>query len=183
RYTATAADVAKGTASVFGSFRDLSGATTGGSANSIAVGVYHNSNLLFSATGASGRLLQSAGSFSISDLSVVEGDTISFVIGNNGNYAGDESALRASILFGSGELTTESPPQISSAAIKNSGETFAFNFKGELGRIYRLQYTDDLSDPDSWQMFDTNMQLKFSPTLIEQPTTGLHQFWRVMLEQ
>ncbi|MFC7337813.1 PQQ-dependent sugar dehydrogenase [Haloferula chungangensis] len=99
RYTISATDFAGGSsATVSGSFRDLQG----GANDSVAVSVYHNSTSLFSATGSAGRLYADgsspSGIFDISGITVAEGDTISFVVGNNGNYGGDETALQASIV-------------------------------------------------------------------------------------
>ncbi|MGJ8634764.1 MAG: hypothetical protein ACSHX7_12675, partial [Luteolibacter sp.] len=87
------------------------------------------------------------------------------------------------ILFGEADLTNVSPPKIVSTSIKNWRDTFALRFTGELGRQYRLQYTDDLSDSDSWLMLDEDIELKLSPKLLEQPTAGSKRFWRVVLEQ
>ena len=96
RYTVSAADVGVGTeATIRGSFRDLQGQTGGNGGNSIAVKVYHNTAELFSASGSAGRLQQAAGSFDISGVTIAAGDTISFVVGNNGHFGGDETAMQA----------------------------------------------------------------------------------------
>ena len=97
RYTVSAADVAIGTsATISGHFRDLVGGTTGNSGNSVQVFVYLNSSPEFAATGSSGRLSQSNGSFEF-DLTIAENDEISFVVGRNGHWGGDETALQATI--------------------------------------------------------------------------------------
>ena len=97
RYTVSAADVAIGTsATISGHFRDLVGGTSGNAGNSVQVFVYLNSSPEFAATGSSGRLSQSNGSFEF-DLTIAENDEISFVVGRNGNWAGDETALQATI--------------------------------------------------------------------------------------
>ncbi|MDP4625270.1 MAG: PQQ-dependent sugar dehydrogenase [Akkermansiaceae bacterium] len=98
RYTVSAADVALGTtATLSGSFRDLQGNTSGDAGGSVRVYVYHNSSKLFDVTGANGRLTQANGTFNLTDITVAAGDTISFIVGSNGNYGGDETAVKASI--------------------------------------------------------------------------------------
>ncbi|MGJ8633667.1 MAG: PQQ-dependent sugar dehydrogenase [Luteolibacter sp.] len=92
RYTFSAADILNGNiATIEGSFRR--GSTTG---NGINASVYHNTSSLYSVT-SSTNLTEANGTFSISDVTVAEGDTISFVVDRNGNYGGDETALQASI--------------------------------------------------------------------------------------
>ena len=105
RFTIGAADIASfgNTATISGSFRNLVARdpVNNNTQGSIDVFVYLNSTLLFSvdqideaATGA--RLSQADGTFS--EITTVEaGDTVSFVIGNNGNIGGDETALQAQI--------------------------------------------------------------------------------------
>ena len=102
RYTVSAADVASGTvATIAGSFRDMQGGTTGNGGNSVAVSIYHNTTSLFSATGSAGRLYANgsspSGIFNLTDVTLTAGDTISFVVGNNGHFGGDETALQATI--------------------------------------------------------------------------------------
>lgn len=105
RYTISAADILNGTtATIAGSFRDLAGRPDrSGPAESITADVFHNSTNLFSVTGGataqgtSSYLTQATGTFNISGLTVAEGDTISFVVGYNGNVAGDETALQGTI--------------------------------------------------------------------------------------
>ncbi|MGJ8673369.1 PQQ-dependent sugar dehydrogenase [Rubritalea sp.] len=107
RYTISAADLLNGTsATVEGSFRR--GST---SANGINASVYHNTSALFSVnsstTGSDDSLSEADGSFSISDLAVAEGDTISFVVDRNSGYSGDETALQASIAIQTSSVVTQ----------------------------------------------------------------------------
>lgn len=91
------------TADISGSFRELvahasPNANNGGS---IDVFVYHNSTPLFSLDRANdianaGMLSQLDGTFDVT-ATVAYGDTISFVVGNNENFGGDEAALQALI--------------------------------------------------------------------------------------
>ncbi|MFC1762073.1 LamG-like jellyroll fold domain-containing protein [Planctomycetota bacterium] len=97
RYTVSETD--GNLATIVGSFRDLAGGTGGGGANSVTAEIYLNTTNLFSATGAAGRLFQVDGSFNLTDVAVVAGDTISFVVGNNGGFGGDETALEGVITF------------------------------------------------------------------------------------
>lgn len=78
------------TATITGSFRRL---LTGG--DGVQVFVYHNSAPLFAAS-SGGALSQTAGTFN-TVAQVNAGDTISFVLGINGNLYGDETALRGTI--------------------------------------------------------------------------------------
>ena len=98
RYTISAGDVALGTsATVSGSFRDLQGNQSGNAGGSVRVYVYHNTTNLFTATGSAGRLFEVDGTFNLTNIDVAEGDTISFIVGSNGNFSGDETALKATI--------------------------------------------------------------------------------------
>lgn len=99
RYTFDATDITNfgTTATVAGSFRDMSGGTTGGGANSILAEIYLNGTNIFSVMGAEGRLFKADGSFDLPGFTVAAGDTLSFVVGNNGGFGGDETALRAAI--------------------------------------------------------------------------------------
>ncbi|MDA8563274.1 hypothetical protein N9L06_02355 [Mariniblastus sp.] len=107
RYTISAADLADsvaGTGSIVGSFRDLVFRQPANSNHqgSVDVFVFHNGNPVFSVDrdnvpATAGRLTQADGTFNITGLSFAAGDTISFVVGNNGNIGGDESALQAAI--------------------------------------------------------------------------------------
>jgi len=107
RYTVSAADVSgavAGTGSIVGSFRDLvtPNNLNANNSGSIDVFLYHNATLLFSVDRpddiANASLLTVAdGSFNVTGLTFAAGDTVSFVIGNNGNIGADESALQAAI--------------------------------------------------------------------------------------
>lgn len=106
RSTISLADInANGTtASIAGSFRELIFPTTVNANNqgSVDVFVYHNAALLFSvdqanAAATGGKLTQAAGTFNLTNITVAAGDTISFVVGSNGNSGQDETALQAQI--------------------------------------------------------------------------------------
>lgn len=106
RYTISASDAATfgadGSGSITGNFREL---VVGGSAaaQSISADIYHNSTELFSVKGGTtaqetpGILTAADGSFNIVNLTFAEGDTIDFVVGINGHFGADESALNAVI--------------------------------------------------------------------------------------
>ncbi|MGJ8642569.1 MAG: immunoglobulin domain-containing protein [Luteolibacter sp.] len=100
RYTFEGADITSfgSTATVSGSFRDLQGNTGGGGAGSVIVSIFLNGTQLWTATGADGRLFEVDGTFNLSGgFTVTAGDELSFVVNNNGNFGGDETALRAAI--------------------------------------------------------------------------------------
>lgn len=97
RYTISAADILNGTsATIDGSFRR---AIT--FPDSISAFVFHNATQLFavdgSTTGSDDSLSAVDGAFNITGLTVAAGDTISFVIGNNGTFNSDESAVNGTI--------------------------------------------------------------------------------------
>ena len=111
RYTISAADAAGAvaeTGSIAGNFRNLVArdpinANQGGS---VDVFVFQNDTPLFSVdrentlddpAGNNGMLTIADGTFNITGLTFAAGDTISFVVGNNENIGGDESALQAAI--------------------------------------------------------------------------------------
>ena len=90
--------------SVSGSFRELitPNNLNANNAGSVDVFVYQNSSQLFLfdslddlATGS--VLSQADGTFSLTGLTLADGDTIDFVVFNNGNFGADETALQASI--------------------------------------------------------------------------------------
>ncbi|MGJ8678379.1 MAG: PQQ-dependent sugar dehydrogenase [Akkermansiaceae bacterium] len=98
RYEFSSADlIVSDTVKIFGSFRDLQSNTSTAAQDSVIVFIYHNSTLLFSAEGADSVLTEANGTFELSGVVVSVGDTISFVVGNNGIYNGDETALKAQI--------------------------------------------------------------------------------------
>jgi len=87
-----------------GSFRDLvtPNNLNANHSGSIDVIRYHNATLLFSVDRDNviqnaSLLSQADGSFNVTGLTFAAGDTVNFVIGNNGNIGADESALQASI--------------------------------------------------------------------------------------
>jgi hypothetical protein len=180
QYTIQAEDVASGTnATIMGSFRDLSGETTGTPANSIVGSVYHNSTLLFSATGANGRLFQDAGSFNLGGISVSLGDTIRFVIGNNGSYQGDECALQAAIDFGWEPAVAPSHAASFLPGLKLENGTVSVRFTGTLGQDYRVEYKERLLDTNGWQQVEEHISLPMSPKRLWLPATNRAGFWRV----
>ncbi|WP_145059555.1 hypothetical protein [Adhaeretor mobilis] len=97
--TADAANAAAGTGSISGSFREL--IIGGGAAvDSISADIYHNTNNLFSVTGnqsTANALTQAEGTFNLTGLTFAENDTIDFVVGINGHFGADETALQAII--------------------------------------------------------------------------------------
>lgn len=106
RYTIGEEIVSGTTADISGSFRELvvhsAAKLNANNGGSVDVFVYHNSTVIFDLDRANdiangGTLTQLDGTFSISGLTVAYGDTISFVVGNNGNFSGDETALQALI--------------------------------------------------------------------------------------
>jgi hypothetical protein len=90
------------TGSIAGSFREL---VVGGkaAAQSVDVYVYQNSTQLFNtaggttAKGTPGVLTVTDGAFNLTGLTFTMGDTIDFVVGTNGHFGADETALRAAI--------------------------------------------------------------------------------------
>ncbi|MGJ8650877.1 MAG: beta strand repeat-containing protein [Opitutaceae bacterium] len=106
RYTIGEEIVSGTTATISGSFRELvvhsAAKLNANNGGSVDVFVYHNSTVIFDLDRANdiangGMLTQLDGTFSITGLTVAYGDTISFVVGNNGNFSGDETALQALI--------------------------------------------------------------------------------------
>lgn len=98
RYT-VAATQAAGTGAIAGSFREL--VIGGGAANgSVAVEIFHNATSVFSTAGnqsTPNALTQAEGTFNIAGLNLVAGDTIDFVVSQNGHFGADETALTAQI--------------------------------------------------------------------------------------
>ena len=98
RYEFSSSDLTAGNiVKISGSFRDLQSSSAAAAQDSVAVSIYHNATLLFSKQGANSVLTQANGSFDLGAVAVSVGDTISFVVGNNGIYNGDETALQAKI--------------------------------------------------------------------------------------
>jgi hypothetical protein len=93
RYTMSPTVILNGaSATITGSFREL--ISNGG--NSITAYVYKNSTQLWTAAGSGGTLTQANGTFNLST-TVAVGDTIDFVVYNNGNLDADETAVRGTI--------------------------------------------------------------------------------------
>ena len=93
-----------GTGEVTGSFRELIVPDALNSVNggSVDVFVYHNNTQLFlvdqaQSTTSGSSLLQADGTFNLTGLTLADGDTIDFVLFNNGNFSTDETALQANI--------------------------------------------------------------------------------------
>ena len=102
RYTVSATDLVAGSGAITGSFRELN-VGGGAAAESVDVFVFHNSTELFNvqggtaAQGTQGILQQTAGTFNLTGLTLAAGDTIDFVVGINGHFGADETALQANI--------------------------------------------------------------------------------------
>ena len=117
RYTVSDTDLLAGTGAISGSFRELI-VGGGAAAESVDVSVFQNSTSLFNTQGGTteqgtpGILEQSAGTFNLTGLSFAAGDTIDFVVGTNGHFGADETALQASIT-----ATAAAIPEPSSLAI------------------------------------------------------------------
>ncbi len=178
RYTITGNDVSLGKtrANISGSFRDLVGGT---SDDSVAVHVFHNETELFAATGSAGRLLEAAGTFGISSLSVAANDTISFVIGSNGSRDGDEVALKSSIQF----VSETSPQELAlgiGAASSFIGSTKTLQLYATPGMSYRVQKSLDLTG--GWKTVDDIPVLPRSPYDVPVEATEDRAFWRVLWE-
>lgn len=120
RYTVPAMTLVGGSGVISGSFRDL--IVGGGAASeSVDVSVYQNASLLFNtqggttAQGTQGILTQAAGSFNLTGLTLTAGEFIDFVVGTNGHFGADETALQANI------RATEAVPEPSSLALLGAG--------------------------------------------------------------
>jgi hypothetical protein len=181
RYTISAADVQNGSAvTIAGSFRNLVVRNTSNAASqgSVDVFVYHNSDPVFSVDQADDAataclLSQSNGTFNITGLTVAEGDTISFVVGNNGNNARDESALTGKIWV---EETTD-PILIPGVEVVDGN--IEFQFSGAIGSHYTVESTEALA-PSDWKTVQDVNPLSESPMDISIPTTNASAFYRII---
>lgn len=174
RYTFSEADLAAAVSiNVSGSFRDLCGKTADAPADSVLTEIYHNTASLFSATGSVGRLTQVDGTFELSNLMVEVGDTISFVVGNNGVLNGDETALTGSIT-----LNQETTPDFVPGEVYVEGGLIYFQFTGAIGDHYQVESSDNLPYPD-WQMALDIDPLLTSPMEVSLPTTDEILFYRI----
>ncbi|MDF7799605.1 sulfatase-like hydrolase/transferase [Pontiellaceae bacterium B1224] len=180
RYTIDENDIAYGktVARITGSFRDGVGGTLD---DSITAQVFHNGTELFSVTGSAGRLVESAGTFDLSGISVAEGDTISFVTGSNGNSDGDEAALRASIQFEVSTNVSEHVATIESGGFFMEG-TATLQFSGTPGQGYRVEQTSDLTVSNGWNVVDQLPFLPASPYSVYVEATDDQGFWRIGLD-
>lgn len=122
RYTISASDVVDlnaGAGAISGSFRELV-VGGGAAAQSVAVEIFHNSDSVFSTAGGTTAqntpniLTQADGTFNITGRTFLAGDTIDFVVSQNGHFGADETALTASI-------TGDYVPEPSSLAIIGLG--------------------------------------------------------------
>ena len=181
RYTINEEDVSAGKsrATISGSFRDLVGGTADGS---ITAQVFHNGTELFSATGSSGRLLQADGTFDLHGVPVAEGDTVSFVVGSNGDSTGDETALRASISFAVSTDPADHAAIFESGAFFGDG-TATLRFSGTPGKPYYIEQASDLTDSNSWAVVDAIPYLSPSPFSVNVDASQDLGFWRVVLDE
>ncbi|MCP5537934.1 MAG: sulfatase-like hydrolase/transferase [Akkermansiaceae bacterium] len=174
RYTIDENDVSFGKtrAKISGSFRDLVGGTTD---DSVVVYVFHNNTQLFNATGANGRLLEADGTFNITDLAVAANDTISFVIGSNGDATGDEVALKSSIQF-----ERESTPRNLSLGMDSasslSGGNATLRLNGTPGLSYIVERSYNLMD---WTVIENIPFLPSSSYDVFVDASGDRSFWRI----
>ncbi|MDF7825987.1 sulfatase-like hydrolase/transferase [Pontiellaceae bacterium B12227] len=181
RYTIDEYDVCLGKtrATISGSFRDLVGGT---SDDSVTAQIFVNDTELFSATGANGQLTKVNGTFNLSDVAVVAGDTISFVIGSNGDSSGDEVALTAAFEF---MVSTDPADQV---AVLDSGVVFfaglaALQFSGTPGQGYRIEWTADLNVSNDWKTVDQLPFLPTTPYSVYVAAAEDQGFWRIKLDE
>ncbi|MDB4578796.1 hypothetical protein N9105_05760 [Akkermansiaceae bacterium] len=179
RYTISAEDIAADTSvNITGSFRDqviqVPNKLNENNWGSVDAFIYHNTTELFAvdqedAEETGGELSLEDGTFEISNLTVAEGDTISFVISSNssdGLFFGDETALQAAITQGS-----ESGSEISITAIPESDE-LEIRFPTVEGLSYNLRSSTDLStDPVTWEIVEgqAGLDSTASPIVIPRP--------------
>lgn len=173
RYTISAADILNGTtASITGSFRRGNSADNGG----IIASVFHNADLIWSVdSAASGGtdLPVSDGTFSMDNLSIAEGDTLSFVVDSKGNYGGDETALTGMIV-----IEESAPPEILPGVVVTNGN-IGFQFSGYTGDHCRVESTDNLTSVVWQTVLDFN-PLLISPMHVSIPATNPAAFYRVV---
>ncbi|MGJ8673458.1 sulfatase-like hydrolase/transferase [Rubritalea sp.] len=180
RYTISAGDIAMGhvLASISGSFRDLVGGT---SDNSVSAQVFHNTTSLFTATGASGQLTQADGAFALNDVAVSAGDTLSFVVGSQGDSTGDEVALRASLSFSASDQPVWDLGLAAQTTANTSNGIVTLDFYGTPGLAYSIEKTTDLTDSSSWEEVENIPVLPTSPYQLhlEMDPYSDKAFWRV----
>jgi hypothetical protein len=177
RYTINADDIAGGTDfNISGNFRDqvIQNANKLNANNwgSVDVFIYHNTTEIFAvdqddADTTGGGLSQEDGTFEISGLTVAEGDTISFVVGNNGLFFGDETALQAAITQGS----ANSGAGISIAAIPGT-DNLEITWLAVEGLSYNLRSSNSLStDPLTWDIVtgQAGLDASANPIIIPRP--------------
>ncbi|WP_372794919.1 hypothetical protein [Pontiella sp.] len=174
RYTLSAEDLGESSlVDISGSFREEVGKTTDPAHDSITAEIYHNSTNLFSVTGADGRLWQTNGTFNITNLTVAIGDTISFVVGNNGIFTGDETALTGTI------QVQESAVPVLEPGVEVTAGNIEFTFSGMIGQNYQVQLTESLSVPDWKPVLDVD-PLTESSMDVSMPLTNEAAFYRII---
>jgi hypothetical protein len=173
RYTFTAADLAGSTlVNITGSFREEVGKTVSPANDSIIAEIYHNDSNLFSVTGADGRLWQADGTFDITDVEVAVGDTISFIVGNNGVATGDETALTGKIVVQS----IDAPEIIAGPDVVDGN--LEFQFTGVVGLRYQVELTEGLTGQD-WKIVQDFNPLTTTPMDVSVPATNSSAFYRI----
>ena len=175
RYTVSAADIASGTtASITGSFREMvvPANINDNNRGSVDVFVFHNSDPLFefeSADDGNSVLTRADGSFNV-ETTVAAGDTISFAVGSNGNFGGDETALEAKITLQGGAAPAE-PFRLFIKSDINSTE-LELSWTEVVGNSYNLRSSTSLgADPLTWEIVEGGAGLSFSasPLTIPRP--------------
>ena len=145
RYTVSADDLANGSNAIIeGSFRELTGGT---GATSVTAQVFLNGSELFSTIGTGGRLLQADGSFNVTPATALSvGDTISFTLGNNGDFFGDETALRAVISLTGEAVQQATPVTLNTPQLIGDNVVFTFTRVAELpgNETQIFEFSEDL---------------------------------------
>lgn len=152
RYTISAADALNATAGngiISGSFREL--IIGGGAAvNSISADIFQNSTNLFSVTGnqsTPNALTQAEGTFNLTGLTFAENDTIDFVVGINGHFGADETALQATISI---------EPQVDLLKIVANTVTGAVSLTNPSENDYAIDFYTISSDDEALSFDDWN---------------------------
>ena len=180
RYTITPEDVsfARESLDISGSFRDL---IPGDPSDQVNVAVYHNNTQLFSGSGSNGTLSQVNGSFNLQNLNVNAGDTLSFIVGNEGNSSGDEVALIANLEFN--EVSIPTVIDLTLNSLDQTSGLGSFSFFGTPRLNYQIQRTTSLNDASTWETVDEIPYMSTQqPFALLLPTNESDEkvFWRVM---
>ena len=113
------------------------------------------------------RLTQDDGTFDV-EATVAAGDTISFAVGNNGNFGADETALQASVTLQGGAPPAE-PFRLFIKSDPNSTE-LELSWTELEGKSYNLRSGTSLStDPLTWDIVEGQSGLTFSASPITIP--------------